>query len=416
MRTLNTILDGIIATLRNTVVVHKGYRSKVNTEPVTKALEKYHDMRELGQGHFSIVFSCPEYNHLAIKVGLGEFHKGTPLTDDWLRFGLYCMQNPAAHLPEIHRLHVDDAFYIAVVEQYKPFYGCATEEQSLWRKSFMYGAWGYWPTQEEDFRTGNPELIRAFDLGVQLQAAFPNAEVDMHEGNFMLGEDGRVICTDPFSFQRNSAEELVKKLQHSNVKEITCSVTGSASRKRNAKDTSNSAVRVRPGMMAKSPLGEMRYMVQAMQNDLALFGRAAVLVNKTGTKTKHRRVCNWMQQAAQGEAMQHAIEQNMQRVGLHKLAHDCWLVRPSQFPLAEELLKAPFMQPVRHDKIAGAADLQKWASVDFAHIEKRVLAHMMPRRQHDQFIETRPFKCFLARHGQEPSNRPISPGPVLRSG
>ena len=342
MRTLNTILDGIIATLRNTVVVYRGYNSKVNTTPVTKALEKHHDMRELGQGHFSIVFSCPEYNHLAIKVGLGADHSGVPLTDDWLRFSLYCMQNPAAHLPEIHRLHVDDAFYIAVVEQYKRFKGCATEDQSLWRKSFMYGAWGFWPQWEYDFRTGNPELLRAFDLGVQLQAAFPNADVDMHEGNFMLGEDGRVICTDPFSFRRNGAEELIEKLQHSNVKEITCSVTGSASRKRNAKDTSNSAVRVHPG--------EMRHMVQAMRNDLALFGRAAVLVNKTGTKTKHRRVCNWMQQAAQGDAMQHAIEQNMQRAGLHKLAHDCWLVRPAQLQLAEELLKAPFMQPVRHGR------------------------------------------------------------------
>lgn len=441
MRTLNTILDGIIATLRNTVVVHNGYRSKVNTEPVTKALEKHHEMRELGQGHFSIVFSCPEYNHLAIKVGLGEDHKGTPLTDDWLRFGLYCMQNPASHLPEIHRLHVDDAFYIAVVEQYKPFYGCATKDQSLWRKSFMYGAWGYWPQWEDDFRTGNPELIRAFDLGVQLQAAFPNAEVDMHEGNFMLGEDGRVICTDPFSFQRNSKEELVKKLQHSNVKEITCSVTGSASRKRNAKDTSNSAVRGHPGMMAKSPLGEMRYMVRAMWNDLALFGRAVVHVKKAGTKTKHLRVCIQLQQAAHGEAMMHALEHNMQRAGLHKVDHDCRTIQHSQLPLAEELLKAPMMQPVRFvprgrtgdrffaragkqpvlfvdecEKIAGAADLQKWANVDFAQVEQRVMAHMMPRRQHDQFIETRPFQGFLARHGQEPFHRPVSPGPVLRSG
>ena len=445
MRTMNTILDSIIATLRSTVQVDEvGARSKLNTNPVIEALGQY-DMRELGQGHFSIVFSCPEYNHLAIKVGLGADHCGKPLTDDWLRFGLYCMQNPERWLPEIHRLHVDDKFYVAVLEQYKPYHGCANDRQEQWSDAFRNGiyqtpvrrGWG----RRSDNYSDDPYLQAAYVAGNQLRAAFPNAETDLHSENFMLGEDGRVICTDPFSFQLGKYEQLVHELQHSNVKEITCSVTGSASRKRNAKDTSNSAVRVHPGMMAKSPLGEMRYMVQAMRNDLALFGRAVVHVKKTGTKTKHRRVCNWMQQASQGEAMMHAIEQNMQRDGLHKVDHYCWMVRLSQFPLVEELLKAPMMQPVRFvprgrtgdrffaragkqpvffvdecEKIAGAADLQKWANVDFAQVEQRVMAHMMPRRQHDQFIETRPFKGFLARHGQEPFHRPVSPGPVLRSG
>lgn len=147
----------------------------------------------LGSGWFGEAWEHDEYPGLVLKVsgksGFGSGDTGsrwdTPKADSWQVYAQYCHKHPHEHLPKIlHFERINASVAWAIMPKYKRF-GYGSDEvrtQEQWQE-WLNGAHGapewMWPV-----------------IGM---ASSLRMNIDLHDGNIMVRDDGTLVMTDPFS-------------------------------------------------------------------------------------------------------------------------------------------------------------------------------------------------------------------------
>ncbi len=158
----------------------------------------------LGQGDFATVLACTDSRY-AVKVGLGE--DGDVFGDGWLDYAAYCMQaEKMLGKPNIHGLRVlpGDGFYVALIDRYECVCGeleCtdpAYERMRVFRHALHPGC-GDRPKESSFVRYSH-----YFAAGMRIRKEFNrwrsgHGNWDLHDHNFMVAHNGRVVLTDPTS-------------------------------------------------------------------------------------------------------------------------------------------------------------------------------------------------------------------------
>lgn len=176
----------------------------------------------LGSGNFSVVFDCPWDDTKAIKIGHGGLYDiGNIYGDGWLEYALYCMKrtregmkNPL--LPDIHKLYIstNEDWFVALIEKYDGTFdsGNLTKDMQCKMRTArsIIGRGGYSLPNEPDAE------YAAYAKQLVADPLFPRCS-DMHEGNFMYTDDGRIIVTDPSSNNTQPHSEIARLLRQIGV-------------------------------------------------------------------------------------------------------------------------------------------------------------------------------------------------------
>lgn len=172
----------------------------------------------VGCGNFSVVFACPWDDDKVIKLGHGGMCDiGDIYGDGWLEYALYSMKrsregvyNPL--LPTIHKLYVSDNedWFVALIDRYAGTFDSpdVTDDMRCKMRTVrsILGRGGYSlpSTPDVEYMAYAKQLIA--------DPLFPRCS-DMHEGNFMFMDDGRVIVTDPSSGTGQPRHEIERTLR-----------------------------------------------------------------------------------------------------------------------------------------------------------------------------------------------------------
>lgn len=175
----------------------------------------------LGSGNFSVVFACPWDDTKVIKIGHGGMSDiGDIYGDGWLEYALYCMKraregitNPL--LPTIHKLYVstNEDWFVALIDRYDGTFDSGVDDtmkckMRTVRSIIGRGCYSLPNNPDREYMEYANQLIA--------DPLFPRCS-DMHEGNFMWTEDGRVIVTDPSSGNSQPRCEIERLLRQIGV-------------------------------------------------------------------------------------------------------------------------------------------------------------------------------------------------------
>jgi hypothetical protein len=180
----------------------------------TRRLEA-HGWHPLGSGFYSTVLGKPGCDKV-IKICRNGGDDAYPM------FAAWCVQNPSPYLPRIHSFKRHNGFYVVVLDrlakttaQAHPNTGWSQTTDMIqgyarghefngMRKVFLNSVWNELP--------GLKEVVDRFVEEFRGQASF-----DMHDGNWMLTEDGKLVMTDPLAgtntdkaSERNSSVKRIR--------------------------------------------------------------------------------------------------------------------------------------------------------------------------------------------------------------
>lgn len=166
----------------------------------------------LGSGNFSVVFECPWDNTKCIKIGHGGLANiGDIYEDGWLEYALYCMKrhregNANPLLPVIHKIHVGDGYFVALLEKYRMTASSFDADQMRKFKTVRSIISSYDRPKEID------EEYAAHARALIADPMFPRCH-DIHNGNVMCDNEGRIIITDPSSDTNAPHMEIERTLR-----------------------------------------------------------------------------------------------------------------------------------------------------------------------------------------------------------
>lgn len=152
----------------------------------------------LGSGFFGEAWEHADHPGLVVKVSgragfgyretanLDTFYSANDLSaDSWQVYAQYCHKHPHKHLPNImHFERINAATAWAIMPKYSPY----VAEPG---RDFTRAKWQVWL----DGGRNAPDWMWPI-IGMASSLCM---EVDLHTGNVMLGADGTLIMTDPFS-------------------------------------------------------------------------------------------------------------------------------------------------------------------------------------------------------------------------
>lgn len=152
----------------------------------------------VGCGHFSLVMEHPDTPNVVYKVSFRA-------DDAYSHYALWCRMAPHEHAPTMLRIERHGDWHIYAMPKY-------VRPDNKWE---LYQAIRKWAEDDEthaseEDRALVPRSLRMFIIS--MREYFRNVcPLDLHDENFMMCPDtGRVIITDPVSFntRRNPEHEL----------------------------------------------------------------------------------------------------------------------------------------------------------------------------------------------------------------
>lgn len=155
--------------------------------------------RRVGAGWYSEVWQHDMYPDLVMKMsgragwGDGYTSEDSDRHDGWPTFARYCLDNPHEHLPTILHLEtMSRGMTMGIMPRYAEF--DPAQHGSTWWRAAGYALQGC-----KEYNT--PEW--AWIWPIQRMASALKMQIDLHEGNLMVGTDeygnDTLIITDPFS-------------------------------------------------------------------------------------------------------------------------------------------------------------------------------------------------------------------------
>jgi hypothetical protein len=175
--------------------------------------------KSLGKGIFSTVLAKPGSNRVIKVVRCSD--------DAWPAYAEWCFDNPQPFAPVIHSMkwHLDEngerSFCVAVLDRLaatwrerhklldrmRPDYDKLAFRFAIYDRALGYGG-GWQERIDIADRHSMPELANYLR---KLYAVFGDLSPDMHDGNWMVTEDGELFLTDPFCGTHSSSRNRLKR-------------------------------------------------------------------------------------------------------------------------------------------------------------------------------------------------------------
>lgn len=170
----------------------------------------------LGSGAYGTVHRIAGMDDRVVKICRGwENSSGRILSDGWVRFAAYALQNPHPNLARIDRLVVSKSYAVAILPRYQTY-----DEDDHMQSSFYQGVYdaAYGRTLDYDCHD-KTEYDKGVAVGRILLSAADACSVDIHEYNVMYDPTTKeMVVTDPFSGSdaesRSATQAMLRSMDH----------------------------------------------------------------------------------------------------------------------------------------------------------------------------------------------------------